>query len=126
MRPLWSYGVDGANTPDRNYRYVRCVVDDAELVLRQPPHLRARGPPTDEPRSALGRRHRRRAGAHPPALAARDQAKQKKPNSNRRRRSAPLRVRVENAIRGLTRFLSHPHRSGGRKREGPTACRFAP
>jgi hypothetical protein len=43
------------------------------------------------------------APGHPPALGARDQAKQKKPNRDRRRRSARPRARVENAIRWLTR-----------------------
>jgi RNA polymerase sigma-70 factor (ECF subfamily) len=46
---MWLEWTDGRISFIRDYRYVRYVVDDAELVLAPDAAPRGEGPPTDEP-----------------------------------------------------------------------------
>jgi hypothetical protein len=90
---MWLEWTDGRISFIPDYRYY--VVDNAELVLAPATRLRARGPPTDEPRSALGRR--------------RPRSSQKKPNRKSQTEAALAqpRAREETTIRRLTR--TNPH-----------------
>ena len=59
MKPsylMWLEWADGRISFIRDYRYVRYVIDDAELVLAPDAAPPGEVPPTDEPRSALGHR----------------------------------------------------------------------
>ena len=70
---MWLEWTDGRISFIPDYRYY--VVDDAELVLAPATRLRARGPPTDEPRSALGRRRPRSSQKKPNRKSQTEKAK---------------------------------------------------
>ena len=53
---MWLEWTEGRISFIRDYKYVRYVVDDAELVLAPDAAPPGAGRPTDEPRSASGRR----------------------------------------------------------------------